>query len=228
MDGKRELVKQRQEGIYDHDATASQDGVPGTSEGIFAKSFVRGILMHCSSEEGRGYMILEIVEETHNRVRWTIDTQLVQILIGIGLAVAISVALILVFPNLNFLVWVVLLGVAVGGAGIILLLVLLKPISEKGLVERTPTGGVVRREERLLLRGEHVLFEFPLEEVAGFWVEQHDFEQSGGNKVRLARLWILFTTEGEGQPLIDWMEVPTVQRVAEAIARATRRPLTQP
>ena len=173
-------------------------------------------------------MILEIVEETYNKVRWEIDTQLVPVLIGISLAVAVSVILMLLFPNLIFLVWIVLLGIAIGGVGMILMLVLLKPVAEQGLVERTPTGGGVRREERLLLRGEHVLFEFPLEEVDGFWVEQHDFEQSGGNKVRLARLWILFTTEDEGQPLIDWMEVPTVQRVAEAIARASRRPLTAP
>ena len=173
-------------------------------------------------------MLLEITEETHNKVRWEISTQLVQALIGIGLAVVISVMLMLIFPNLNFLVWVILIAVVIGGLGIILLLALLKPIWEKGLVERTPEGGVVRRKERLLLRGEHVLFEFPLEEVEGFWVEQHDFQQSGGNKIRLARLWILFTEENEGQPLIDWMDVPKVQRVAEAIARATRRPLTEP
>ena len=173
-------------------------------------------------------MLLEITEETHNKVRWEINTQLVQALIGVGLAVAVSVILMLIFPNLNFLVWVILLAVVLGGLGIILLLVLLKPIWEKGLVERTPEGGVIRRTERLLLRGEHVLFEFPLEEVRGFWVEQHDFEQSGGNKIRLARLWILFTEENEGQPLVDWMDVPKVQRLARAIARATRRPLTEP
>jgi len=91
-------------------------------------------------------MLLEITEETHNKVRWEISTQLVQALIGIGLAVVVSVMLMLIFPNLNFLVWVILIAVVIGGLGIILLLALLKPIWEKGLVERRPEGGVVRRK----------------------------------------------------------------------------------
>jgi hypothetical protein len=173
-------------------------------------------------------MKVEIIEQAHNRVRWEIQTQLVQVLLGIGIAVALSLILLVVFPNLNMLVWIVLIAIAVGGGGMILLLILLKPRIEKGLVERTPEGGVVRRKEQLLLRGEHVLFEFPLDEIAGFWVEEHDFEQSGGNKVRLARLWILFTKEGEGQPLVDWANVPAVRGLAEAIAKASRRPLTEP
>ena len=173
-------------------------------------------------------MILEITEETHNRVCWEVNTRLVPVLIGIGLAVAVSVILMVVFPGLNFLVWVILLGLVIGGVGMIVLLALLKPLKERGRVERTPEGGVVRRMERMLLRGEHVLFEFPLEDVEGFWVEQHDFEQSGGKRVRLARLWVLFPEENEGQLLTEWMDVPPVQRLAESIVRASRRPFMEP
>ncbi len=173
-------------------------------------------------------MRLEITEQAHNKVAWTVHTQIVQVLIGIGIAVALSLLLLVIFPNLNTLVWVVLLGIALGGAGMILLLVILKPRMEEGLVERTPEGGTVWRKEWLILRGEHMLFEFPLEEVAGFWIEERDFEQSGGDKLRLARLWIIFTEEGEGQPLVDWMDIPAVRGLAEAIAKASRRPLTEP
>ncbi len=173
-------------------------------------------------------MLLEIIEETHNRVRWEVDTRLVPVFIGVGLAVVVSVVLMLLFPNLNLLVRVILLTVAIGGLAFILLLALLKPIWERGLVERMPEGGVVRRSDRMLLRGEQVLFEFPLEEVEGFWVEQHDFEQSGGHKVRLARLWVIFTEENEGQTLTEWMDVPPVQRLAEVLVRASRRPFTEP
>ncbi|MGC9399336.1 MAG: hypothetical protein ACP5HM_09395 [Anaerolineae bacterium] len=171
-------------------------------------------------------MQLKIVEQAHNKVMWEIQTHLEQVLLGIGGAVLISVLLLLLFPNMHIWVWIALLGVIVGGVVTLLLLVLLKPRRETGLVERTPEGGVVWRKESLILRGEQLLFEFPLKEVAGFWVEEHDFEQSGGEKVRLARLWLLFTEEGEGQPLVDWMDVPAVRQLAEAVARATRRPLT--
>lgn len=167
-------------------------------------------------------MRVVITEESHNRVVWEVHTSLIRIEIGvlIGLALATVPLLLSGSPARGLL----LVGVWGLGLAVALYLALAEPVAELGMMERPPEGGLVRRERRWLLRRAPQVWEIPLDDVSGFAVELHTFEQSSGHLYPLARLWGLQAT-GETFLLSDWFRPQAIQELGASLARAARRPL---
>lgn len=172
-------------------------------------------------------MHIQHVEQSHNQVSWQVNTQLLPMLIGTLVASIVSVTLLALLPNPNTLRWILLTGVILSTLAATFYLVITTPLSEEGLVKRTPEGGTVQREQRFLLKNKRVLLVAPLAEVTAFGVEERTFEQTGGRLITLARLWIHLTREEESvaEYLTGWLDPETIQELAASSAKATRRPL---
>lgn len=200
-------------------------------------------------------MQLEITEEQHNLVTWEVHSRVVRILIGIGAAMTAGVALLLFFPNANLLLWLLVIGVIIGGTASAGFLMLATPLNERGRVKRVPEapgGGQLSRTQRFILTGKRILFERSLNKVESFSVQQQSFQESGGKTVTLARLWAFLKppealetaqdaaaaedVEDADDPdavperalcLTGWLDVEPVEALADAVVRATRRSLVE-
>ncbi len=172
-------------------------------------------------------MRIQNVEQSHNQVSWQVNTQLLPMLVGMLVALVVSVTLLTLLPNPNTLRGVLLAGLILSTLAAALYLALTTPLSEKGLIERTPEGGSVDRTQRFLLQGTKTLLSIPLAEVTAFGVEERTFEQTGGELVTLARLWIHLTREGESvmEYLTGWLAPEAIQELAASSAKAARKPL---
>ncbi len=164
-------------------------------------------------------MRIVITEEVHNRVAWIVRAPFSRVAVGLLIGAVVASV-----PLLFTARWV-LLGLIWGGClAAALYLALSEPVQEFGLMERTPEGGVLRLEQQWLLGREPVVMEVPLDEVAGFTVEPHTFEHTGGQLYTLARLWAINTAR-ETLPLVRWTRPQAAQTLGESLARAARRPL---
>lgn len=176
-------------------------------------------------------MQFQITEESHNRVAWEIDLPLLRLEIGLLIGLLVCVALVIILPAFRPFGWFLTGGVMTGIVGGMVYLALTTPLRERGLMERPPEGGVVRRDRQWIFGGEGTALEVPLDEVTGFTVEEQIFEETGGTTRTLARLWVLRQhVDPENEPtselLTDWLEPETAQAFAVTLSQAARRPLT--
>ncbi|HDQ34796.1 MAG TPA: hypothetical protein ENN14_00595 [Chloroflexi bacterium] len=167
-------------------------------------------------------MQLEITEEVHNRVVWQVRTPLVRI--ELTLLAIWLIAILLLIASGSAIRWALVIAVTVACAVGALALALRIRSGEVGLLERTPEGGVVRRERRWLLRRTPLVWEIPMDEVISFAVEPQLFEETSGQTYTLARLWVLHA-DGQALRLVDWLNTRAVLELGSALSRAGRRPL---
>lgn len=167
-------------------------------------------------------MRVRILEEQHNRVVWELRSPLVRILLGFvgGAGAAAGVLALSSHPWRWFLIAAVML-LALGAA---LFSALTTPLWERGMVERTPEGGAVQREQRWLLRRQPLLWGVPLEYVTGVRTVYQAIEETEGALITWARLCALVREAESLVPLTGWADPASVEALAVAFVKAARLP----
>jgi len=168
-------------------------------------------------------MRIRITEESHSLVAWEEQTPLLSI--GAGLLIAFIASLAIVAPSTHPWRWGVIIGSMLVSLCLVVFLGNAAPFRASTRVERTPEGGLLRREERWALKGEMVTWESPLEAIASFWIEAGRFEETGRRVVTLSRLWAQPLDGAENVLLTGWAPVASVQALATAVSQAARLPL---
>lgn len=168
-------------------------------------------------------MQIRILDEQHNLVAWELRSPLVKVLLGFlgGLLLAVGV---LLFSR-NALRWPFIGGAVTLALGAALFTALTTPLWERGVMERTPEGGMVQREQRWLLRREPVTWDVSLEALAGLRVTTQTVEETEGYTTTFARLCVRLVDSESLAPLTGWASNASVEALAAAFAKAARLPL---
>lgn len=170
-------------------------------------------------------MQIRILDEQHNAVTWELRSPLIMVGSGLLVGTALMVTVLLFVRSAlrgPLIAGVVVLAIAMAVYG-----ALTTPLWERGVMERTPEGGAVRRERRWLLRRELETWEEPLEKLSGVGVATRITEETDGQTTSVARLWLRLT---EGDSLIfvtGWASISSVTSLAETFAKAARLPLEE-
>ena len=173
-------------------------------------------------------MQIQNIEQSHNEVSWEINTKLLPRLLALSAAAVTGVTLLALLPNPNALRWILVALLLLSTLAVAFYLALTTPLSEQVLIQRTPEGGNLQREQSFLWQKDR-LMAIPLAEVLSFGVERRDFEQTGERLITLARLVVHCARgeESEVHYLSDWLTPESVQELAVSSSKATRRPLNE-
>ncbi len=171
-------------------------------------------------------MQVRIVDEQHNAVTWETRLPLVEVELGImgGMALIVSVLLLLQNP----LRWSFIAGTVILAFAAALYVAVTTPAWERGTVERTPEGGSVTHEMRWPLRRQLQSWQVSLDSLVSVGVAYRMVEETDGQIISAARLFVRPSDDKPTVPLTGWANVVSVEQLAEAFAKATRLPLESP